>query len=290
TRGDALFDAAVAAVLLLILLVILYPIYFVLIASLSSPMLVFQGKVWFWIKGLTLEAYRLVFRDSRILTSYMNTIQYTVIGTGINLVLSTAAAYPLSRRSLKGKNAFMAMMTFTMFFSGGMIPTYILVNSIGLIDTLPAMVLPNAISVYNVIILRTFFIHSIPAELEESAYVDGASQIRTLLSILLPLSKPVMAVMVLYYAVAHWNAYYQALLYLRHEDKFPLQLVLRQILILSQVSDESFADVMDLGSRKMLSETMKYALIVVATGPILLLYPFVQKYFVKGVMIGSVKG
>lgn len=290
STGDKWFDIVVTVLLLLVTLIILYPIYFVVIASLSDPVRVFQGKISIFIRGFTTEAYQLAFKDSRIPMSYLNTIKYTALGTCINIILSTAAAYPLSRRGLKGKGAFMAMITFTMFFSGGMIPTYIFINSYGLIDSLWVMVLPNAISVYNVIIMRTFFMNSIPGELEEAACVDGASHMRTLVSIVLPLSKPVMAVMVLYYAVAHWNSYYNGLLYLRSESKYPLQLVLRQILILSEVSEESFSNVMDTGNRQLLSETMKYALIVIATGPILILYPFLQKYFVQGVMIGSVKG
>ena len=184
----------------------------------------------------------------------------------------------------------MGMMTLTMFFNGGLIPTYLVVKKLQLVDNFWVMILPSAISVYNVIIMRTFFINSIPYELEEAAMVDGASPLRTLVSVILPLSKPILAVMVLYYAVAHWNSYYNALIYLRDDDKYPLQLVLREILIISQAAEESFDDSMGFGTRQMFLETMKYALIVISTGPILVLYPVLQKYFVKGVMIGSVKG
>ena len=288
--GDKVFDTAVYIILFLVVLIVLYPLYFVLIASVSDPLSVIAGDVIYKPINFNLESYRLVFKDSRVLLGYKNTICYTLAGTTLNIVMSILAAYPLSRRNIKGQKIGLAMMLITMFFTGGMIPTYIVINKLKLLDTFWVMILPNALSVYNVMIMRTFFTTSIPYELEEAAYVDGATQARTLVSIILPLSKPILAVMVLYYAVSHWNSYFNALLYLSDQNKYPLQLVLREILIQSQSSMESFADVGNTYNRMLQSETMKYALILVASVPVLILYPFLQKYFVQGVMIGSVKG
>lgn len=287
---DRAFDALVCFLLAIVLLIILYPLYFVVIASFSDAISVMGGKVFLWIQNFTVEAYRLVFKNSMVLTGYRNTVLYTLTGTAINLFMSVAAAYPLSRPKLAGKGLVMGMMILTMFFSGGLIPTYIIMNDLHLLDTFAIMVLPTAISVYNVMILRTFFLHSIPRELEEAAFVDGASHLRILFSVVLPLSKPILAVMLLFYAVAHWNSYFNALIYLTDKNRYPLQLVLRMLLIQSQSSEESFANVAGTYSRMLMAETMKYALIIVASLPVLCLYPFLQKYFVQGVMIGSVKG
>ncbi len=290
SRQDRLFDFGVVFLLCVVLFAVIYPLYFVVIASFSDPMSVLGGKVIWKPAQFNVEAYRMVFRNSQVMTGYRNTIAYTVVGTAINIALSVAAAYPLSRRKLKGKGALMGIMVFTMFFSGGLIPTYITISRLGLINTFAVMVLPAAISVYYVMVMRTFFMNSIPYELEEAAYVDGASHFRTLGAIVLPLSKPILAVMVLFYAIMHWNSYFNALLYLTERDRYPLQLVLRTILIQSQSSEESLADVQGTFNRMMMSETIKYALIIVASLPVLCLYPFLQKYFVQGVMIGSVKG
>lgn len=290
SAGDKVFDTFVYAILTLVLLVILYPLYFVVIASFSDAVSVMGGEVFLWIKNFNVEAYRLVFKNSMVLIGYRNTVLYTLAGTAINLFMSVAAAYPLSRPRLAGKGFVMGMMIFTMFFSGGLIPTYITMNKLGLLDTFAIMVLPTAISVYNVMILRTFFINSVPRELEEAAFVDGASHLRILFSVILPLSKPIIAVMVLFYAVSHWNSYFNALIYLTDKDRYPLQLVLRTLLIQSQSSEESFANVAGTYSRMLMAETMKYALIIVASLPVLCLYPFLQRYFVQGIMIGSVKG
>lgn len=290
STGDKLFDFGVYFILTLVLIIILYPLYFVVIASFSDPLSVMAGEVTFWPVNFNTESYRLVFKNSQVLTGYRNTILYTVAGTVVNLIMSIAAAYPMAQRNLKGKGLCIGMMVFTMFFAGGMIPSYINLNNLGMIDTFWVMIIPNAISVYNVMIMRTFFSTSIPYELQEAAFVDGASHMRILRSIVLPLSKPILAVMVLFYAVSHWNSYFNALLYLSDQNRYPLQLVLRAILIQSQASEESFAGIGNTYSRMLLSETMKYALIIVSSVPVLILYPFLQKYFVHGVMIGSVKG
>ena len=290
SAGDRLFDIGVYVLLTIAMLIVLYPLYFVVIASVSDPMDVLAGKVIWKPSGFSLEAYRMVFKDSQVMTGYRNTIAYTLAGTSLNIMLSIAAAYPLSRRNLKGKGLVMGMMVFTMFFSGGLIPTYITISNLGLLNTFAVMILPTAISVYNVMIMRTFFMNSIPYELEEAAYVDGATHFRTLYSVVLPLSKPILAVMVLFYAIAHWNSYFNAMIYLSDKERYPLQLVLRTILVQSQSSEEILADVQGTFNRMLMSETIKYALIIVASVPVLCLYPFLQKYFVQGVMIGSVKG
>ena len=232
----------------------------------------------------------MVFRDSMIMTGYRNTLYYTILGTAINLVMTVLAAYPLSRKDWVGRGFFMAVVMFTMFFSGGTIPTYLLMNDLGLINTTWAIVLPGAVSVYNAIVMRTFFINSIPLELQEAAQVDGCSNTRLLLRIVLPLSKPILAVMVLFYGVAHWNAFFGALIYITESDRYPLQLVLRSILIQNTASQDMLGEVDTLGNRVMLAETIKYALIIVSTLPMMVLYPFLQRFFEKGVMVGSVKG
>ena len=288
SAGDRLFDIGVYVLLTIAMLIVLYPLYFVVIASVSDPMDVLAGKVIWKPSGFSLEAYRMVFKDSQVMTGYRNTIAYTLAGTALNIMLSIAAAYPLSRRNLKGKGLVMGMMVFTMFFSGGLIPTYITISNLGLLNTFAVMILPTAISVYNVMIMRTFFMNSIPYELEEAAYVDGATHFRTLYSVVLPLSKPILAVMVLFYAIAHWNSYFNAMIYLSDKERYPLQLVLRTILVQSQSSEEILADVQGTFNRMLMSETIKYALIIVASVPVLCLYPYLQKYFVQGVMIGSV--
>ncbi len=290
STGDRVFEIVNTALLALILLVILYPLWFVVIASVSDPAKVVAGDVLLWPAGVSFEAYRMVFRDSMIMTGYRNTLYYTILGTAINLVMTVLAAYPLSRKDWVGRGFFMAVVMFTMFFSGGTIPTYLLMNDLGLINTTWAIVLPGAVSVYNAIVMRTFFINSIPLELQEAAQVDGCSNTRLLLRIVLPLSKPILAVMVLFYGVAHWNAFFGALIYITESDRYPLQLVLRSILIQNTASQDMLGEVDTLGNRVMLAETIKYALIIVSTLPMMVLYPFLQCFFEKGVMVGSVKG
>lgn len=290
STGDRVFEIVNTGLLFLVLLVILYPLWFVVIASVSDPAKVVAGDVLLWPAGVSFEAYRMVFRDSMIMTGYRNTLYYTILGTAINLVMTVLAAYPLSRKDWVGRGFFMALVMFTMFFSGGTIPTYLLMNDLGLINTTWAIVLPGAVSVYNAIVMRTFFINSIPLELQEAAQVDGCSNTRLLLRIVLPLSKPILAVMVLFYGVAHWNAFFGALIYITESDRYPLQLVLRSILIQNTASQDMLGEVDTLGNRVMLAETIKYALIIVSTLPMMVLYPFLQRFFEKGVMVGSVKG
>ena len=235
------------------------------------------------------EAYRLVFEDGEILLGFKNSLIYTLIGTMINMILTILLAFPLSRRELPGRNMITFFITFTMFFSGGLIPTYLIVEKLGMVDTIWAMVIPNAISTFNMIIMRTYFQTSIPGELQESAYLDGCNHFRFLWSIVLPLSTPILAVLLLYYGVGHWNSYFNALIYLRSGKLINIQLVLRNILMANQISTGG-TDAAAFGERAMIGVTVKYAAIVVSSIPVLILYPFIQKYFVKGIMVGALKG
>ncbi len=290
SRGDKIFNVINGLLIAVVLIMIIYPLWFVIIASVSDPAKVLGGQVILMPRKFTLEGYRMVFRDPMIMTGYRNTLFYTVTGTAINLVMTILAAYPLSRKDWVGRGFFMGVLMFTMFFSGGIIPTYLMMNSLGMINTVWAMILPGAVSVYNTIIMRTFFINSIPPELQEAAQVDGCSNTRLLLQIVLPLSKQILAVMVLFYGVAHWNAFFNALIYLTESKRYPLQLVLRSILIQNTASQDMLGDLDTMGSRVMMAETIKYALIIVSTLPMMILYPFLQRFFEKGVMVGAVKG
>ncbi|MBD2867196.1 carbohydrate ABC transporter permease [Paenibacillus arenilitoris] len=288
-KDDQWFDIIVYAIATVILIMILYPLLFVVSASFSDPSKVIGGEMWLLPKGFTLDAYKEVFETKEVWTGYKNTIIYTVLGTLINITLTTLAAYPLSRKDLPGRSIFMFIIAFTMFFSGGLIPTYLLVQSLGMVDTIWSMMIPTAIATYNLIVMRTYFQTSIPWELQEAALMDGSSNTRLLVSIILPLSKPIIAVMVLFYAVGHWNAYFNALIYLNSEHLYPLQIILRNILITNQNALME-GDAFGLGERLLLAESIKYSLIIVASIPVLLIYPFVQRHFIKGVMIGSLKG
>ena len=290
SRGDKVFNVVNGLLIAVVLIMIIYPLWFVIIASVSDPAKVLGGQVILMPRKFTLEGYRMVFRDPMIMTGYRNTLFYTVTGTAINLVMTILAAYPLSRKDWVGRGFFMGVLMFTMFFSGGIIPTYLMMNSLGMINTVWAMILPGAVSVYNTIIMRTFFINSIPPELQEAAQVDGCSNTRLLIQIVLPLSKQILAVMVLFYGVAHWNAFFNALIYLTESKRYPLQLVLRSILIQNTASQDMLGDLDTMGSRVMMAETIKYALIIVSTLPMMVLYPFLQRFFEKGVMVGAVKG
>ena len=283
------FDTAVNVVAALILALVLYPLIFVVSASFSDPVKVIEGKVWLLPQGFTLEPYKLVFENESIWSGFRNTLFYASLGTFTNVVLTIIAAYPLSRRDLPGRNLLMFIITFTMFFNGGLIPTYLLVKDLNMINTFWAMIVPTAIAAYNLIVMRTYFQTSIPYEIQESAWIDGCSNIRLLFNIIIPLSKPIIAVIVLFYVVGHWNAYFNGLIYLRDRELFPLQLILREILILNQSDDLGMSQV-GMAERVMLAESIKYSVIIVSSLPVLLIYPFIQKYFVKGVMIGSIKG
>ncbi|GIO37076.1 sugar ABC transporter permease [Paenibacillus antibioticophila] len=286
---ERLFDVIVYLIAAVIILIVLYPLLFVVSASFSDPARVLNGEVWLLPKGLTLEAYTNILHNDKIWTGYRNSIVYAVVGTLINIIMTLLAAYPLSRPDLPGRKGLMMIVTLTMFFSGGLIPSYLLVKSLGMVDTMWALIIPGAISTYNLIVMRTYFQSSIPWELQEAAHIDGCSNWRLLISIILPLSKPIIAVMVLFYAVGHWNAFFNALIYIRTEDLYPLQLVLREILMISQSAGVDGGNV-GMEEKILLSESIKYAVIIISSLPVLIMYPFVQRHFVKGVMIGSIKG
>lgn len=287
--GDRAFDIINTLLLVLIFVIILYPMYYVLIASFSDPDKVLTGKIFLLPKGFQLESYKTVFSNSEVMNGYLHTIMYATVGTLINLFVTLTAGYALSRDDLKGRKPITLFFIFTMFFSGGTVPTYMLVKNLGLLNTFWAMVLPNAMSVWNLILCRNFFEGNIPKELLEVSQIDGCRNDYFFLKIVLPLSKALIAVMVLFYAVGHWNSYMQPLLYLSDRSKYPLQLVLKNILISSQ-PDASLAGMTDRAELYKQTEMLKYALVVVSSVPMIALYPFVQKYFVQGVMVGSVKG
>lgn len=289
TPADRRFYLVVTVLLVLLVAVVVYPIVLVIASSFSSPAAVYAGRVFLWPVEPSLEGYGAVFKNKQILSGFANTMFYTLGGTIINLFMTTLAAYPLSRRTLPYRKSIMMLFIFTMFFSGGMIPNYILLMNLRMLNTRWALLIPGAISVYNMILMRTFF-ENIPVELYEAASIDGCTDIRYLLTVMLPLSKPIIAVLALYYAVNHWNAYFNAMMYLTDQKLVPLQLVLRDILISNTINLNEIMDEETMRARQGLSELMKYAIIVVSSVPVMIIYPFIQKYFVKGVMIGSIKG
>ena len=293
--SDAIFQAVTITIATILFLAVLYPIIYVVSSSFSSPTAIASGKVILWPVDPTFEGYRRTFEYREVWTGFSNSVFYTVVGTALNLVVTILAAYPLSRKRLIGRDVFTFIFAFTMWFSGGLIPSYLLMRSLHMINTRWALLLPGAMSVYNMIITRTFFQTNIPDELLESAKLDGCSDFRFLISIVLPLSKAVIAVIALYYGVSHWNSYFSAFIYLTDRSKFPLQIFLREVLVMSQtaaiMADSGAAiDDAQLAAMQMMSELLKYSLIVISSLPLIMIYPFVQKQFIKGVMIGALKG
>lgn len=284
--SDIAFDAVTYVVVIFLMLVTLYPIVYVAFASISDPVQVAQaGGILLWPTGIQFEGYKRVLANAEIWTGYANTIFYTVVATALNVVLTAGLAYTLSRKKLMLKKPLTMFVMFTMFFSGGMIPTYLTMQGLGLLDTRAAVILPGMVSVYNFIIMRTNF-EAIPASLEESAKIDGANDWTVLWRIVLPLSLPTIAIMVLFYGVGHWSSWFNEMLYLQNRALWPLQLIIREIIVLSGSAAMSDGG----GISFEMSEIIKYATIMVSTIPILCVYPFLQKYFVKGVMVGAVKG
>lgn len=288
--GDKLFTIINYVVLSLIFVVVLYPLIYVVSASFSDPQAVVSGEVFLLPVRPTLKGYAAVFKNAKILTGFANSILYLVVGTILNLVMTMLCAYPLSRKEFKARGFLSMFFVFTMYFSGGMVPAYILVNKLGMLNTRWAMIIPMAMSTYNMIICRTYIVNSIPDEMYEASQMDGCTPFKFLLRIVVPLSKPILAVLTLYYGVSRWNDYFTAMLYLYKEKLQPLTIVMKEILVMSQVDMTQVTDASAVSKLQGMSELLKYSTIVVASLPVMLLYPLIQKHLVKGVMIGAVKG
>lgn len=291
TRQDRAVGVVNGLLVVLVLIIVLVPLIHIVAASFSDPNLVSSGKVFLIPQGLNVDGYIRVFEDPEIMTGYRNTIFYTLFGTLINMVLTLPAAYALSHSTLPGRRLINFFLIFTMYFQGGMIPTYLLVKNLGFLDSWWILLLINGVNCYNLIVARTFFSTGVPRELEEAAKIDGCSTTRCFLLIVLPLSKALMGVLTLYYAIAHWNSWFSAMIYLNDHEKFPLQLILRSLLMEAQelaFSGDGMEDT--LGEQVKLAQLLKYCAIVVASVPVMVIYPFMQKFFEKGVMLGSVKG
>ncbi|MEG0014588.1 MAG: carbohydrate ABC transporter permease [Cellulosilyticaceae bacterium] len=290
TKEEVIFEIVNIILLSIVIIIVLYPLIYVISASLSKPTHVLNGDIMLFPKEISFEAYKGVLENKSILTGYFNSIIIAVVGVLLSLVMTVCGAYPLSRRDLKGGKGIMLLITFTMFFSGGIIPTYLLMGKLNLLNSIWVLILPGAISTYNLIITRTYFMTAIPFEMQEAAMIDGCSNVGVLIKIILPLSAPILAVIGLYYLVGYWNAFFGAMMYITDRAKYPLQLVLREILIQSQTSAMMELDTTTLAEQAMRGEVIKYSVIVVSSLPMLIIYPFIQKFFVKGVMIGAVKG
>lgn len=291
SRPDVIFDVVNTAILAVLLVIVAYPLYFVIIASVSEPNAVQMGKVVLWPTGLQLTGYQEILKYDRIWTGYRNTALYTVVGTTINLVLTLTCGFALSQKNLPGRKTLIFIFTFTMFFNGGMIPTYIVVRSLNLVDKRAVMIILGAVNVWNLVLARSFFESSIPADLREAAFIDGCNYFRFFFQVVLPLSGALTGVLMVYYAVAHWNQFFNGIIYLRSRDMQPLQVVLREMLIQDQFG-ESTQVIMDENAYRhaVLMMSMKYGVIIVSSLPVLIMYPFVQRFFVKGVMVGAIKG
>ena len=286
-RGERLFTAIVYLFVILVIFIVAYPLYFIIIASLSDSRLVASGQVYLYPKGFTLAGYEAVFNDSRIWTGYRNTLFYASVGTFISMAVTIPAAFALSRKDFYLRKVFMTFFIITMFVRGGLIPTYINLKKFGMINSVWAILVPFCLSVYNMIIARTFFESSIPQELHDAARIDGCGMNQFFFQIVLPLSKAMLSVITLYYLVGKWNEYFNPLVYLNDAAKQPLQVVLREILIRNQAFESGLSGG---DAAQQVTDLIKYAVIIVSTAPLLIIYPFIQKYFEKGVMIGSVKG
>lgn len=288
TRFDVFFDTIIVIISIFLTIVMLYPIYFIMVASISSSLAVSSGQTWLFPKNITLIGYQKVFEDARIWIGYRNTIFYTLSGTLFSLFATLTAGYALAQKELPFRKIIMFIFTFTMFFNGGLIPTYIIISKLGLRNNPLVMIVPFAVNVYNLILARTFFATSIPKELTEAARLDGCSYTKFFIVIVLPLSKAIIAVLGLYYAVGYWNEFFRGLIYISDDNLIPLQLVLREILISNQAFEDTAS--MSAMEEQRIADVMKYSLILISTIPVMCIYPFIQKYFTKGVMLGSLKG
>ncbi len=290
SRVDQLFNLINYTILTFFLVVVLYPLIYVVSASFSDGAAVIAGKVVLWPVDFSVAAYQKIFAYERVWTGYANSLFYAVVGTLLNVGMTLIAAYPLARRDLYGRGLIIGLFVFTMFFNGGLIPSYLLVRDLDMLNTRSALIIPQALSVWNLLIAITYFRSAIPPELLEAAQLDGCNDFQYFARILLPLSTPLIAVLSLFYAIGHWNQFFAALIYLSKENLYPLQIILRDILIQSQVDMNMMDDMKTMAAKQAMRELMKYALIVVASVPVLMIYPFVQKYFVRGIMLGSIKG
>ena len=287
---DTIFLMVVYGIVIMLSLMVLYPLWFVVIASVSDPDLVANGQVLLFPKGITWEGYKYIFRDKRIWIGYRNTALYTVAGTMIALFITIPAGYALSRKDMLGRGIVMKLLLLTKYFSGGLIPTYLVVRSLHLVNTPYVLMILGSFSVFNLILCRTFFMNTMPLELQEAAEIDGCNMFQYFFRVVLPLSKAIIAIMALYYAVGHWNSFFNGLIYVTDSKLYPLQLILRDILISGQSIDPEMMDSETLELMRQIARTIKYGVIIVSSLPVLMIYPFVQKHFVKGVMLGSVKG
>lgn len=289
--GDMAVDIVIALLLAAILLAVIYPLWFIVVASLSDQGAVSSGRVTLWPVGFTLAGYQRVFQDARIWTGYGNTVLYAVLGTALNLVVTMPAAFALSRLEFKPRRVLLFLFTFTMYFAGGLIPNYLLYKQLGLLNSMWVFILPGALSVWNLIIARSFFETSIPEDLHDAARIDGLGYFDYFMKIVIPLSSAIIAVIGLYYFVGHWNDYFTGLIYIRQEAKEPLQNVLQSILLANQTNQMGTGNGgQNVLQQQQLADQIKYGVIIVSTLPLLIIYPFLQKYFNKGVMIGAVKG
>lgn len=293
-RSDVIYDTILFILLSLVFLVVAYPLYFVIISSVSDPIAVSNGEVTFYPIGFTLDGYREVFKTNTVVRGFLNSLLYTVCGVSVNLLVTLPTGYALSRKDFALKKFVTFFYMLTMFIGGGMMPTYLIVKQTGLLNSMWALIIPGAMGVYNMIVAKTFFTTNIPLELMEAAKLDGCGNTRFFFHIVLPLSGAITAILVLYYGQGHWNSYFSALLYINDREKWPLQLELRNILLLNMntMTKEFITEEMrkEQARREALANMMKYSLIIISSIPMLIVYPFVQKHFVKGVMIGSVKG
>jgi putative aldouronate transport system permease protein len=292
TKGDKVFNTINILLVSIISLIILYPLIFVINASFSDPTRIYEVPLLLYPRGFNIEGYKEVLKSSDIWIGFRNAVIYTGLGTLINLIVTTIAAYPLSRSGLRGKRFFTLFFTITMFFSGGLIPTYLVNQQLGIVNTLWVMILPGALGVYNMILMRTYFSQNIPNDLIESAYIDGANDLWLLWKVVLPLATPIIAVMAMFYGVGRWNSYFDALIYLQDRAKYPLQIILREILVQGQFGQDMNQIIAGSAESEllMLKMTLKYSVVIVSSVPVLLFYPVVAKYFEKGILVGSIKG
>lgn len=292
TKGDKLFTIINIILVSVISLIILYPLIFVVNASFSDPTRIYEVPLLLYPRGFNIEGYKEVLKSTDIWVGFKNAVLYTVLGTIINLIVTTVAAYPLSRPGLRGKRIITLFFTITMFFSGGLIPTYLVNQQLGIINSLWVMILPGALGVYNMILMRTYFSQNIPNDLIESAYIDDANDLWLLWKVVLPLATPIIAVMAMFYGVGRWNSYFDVLIYLQDRARYPLQIILREILVQGQFGQDMNQVIAGSAESEllMLKMTLKYSVVIVSSLPVLLFYPVVAKYFEKGILVGSIKG